>query len=81
MNEYMELLERPYLKNKDIAKVLGVSASTVSSNIKKMGLIKYPWGYNTDEVIQKFNLKAYIQRQNKKAPTPTKVESAQKVDM
>lgn len=81
MNEYMELLERPYLKNKDIAKVLGVSASTVSSNIKKMGLIKYPWGYNTDEVIQKFNLKAYIQRQNKKAPSADQSKSAQKVDM
>lgn len=81
MNEYMELLERPYLKNKDIAKVLGVSASTVSSNIKKMGLIKYPWGYNTDEVIQKFNLKVYIQRQNKKAPPADQSKSANKVDM
>ena len=73
MNEYMELLDRPYLKNKDIAKLLGVSTSTVSKNIKEHGLIKYPWGYSTDEIIQKFNLKAYIQRQNKKAPTPTKV--------
>lgn len=81
MNEYMELLERPYLKNKDIAKVLGVCPSTVSTNIKKMGLVKYPWGYNTDEIIQKFNLKAYIQRQNKKAPPADQSKSANKVDM
>lgn len=81
MNEYMELLERPYLKNKDIAKVLGVCPSTVSTNIKKMGLVKYPWGYNTDEIIQKFNLKAYIQRQKKKAPPADQSKSAQKVDM
>lgn len=67
MNEFMELLDRPYLKNKDIAKLLGVSASTVSKNIKEYGLMKYPWGYSTDEIIQKFNLKAYVSRQKKKS--------------
>lgn len=76
MNEYMDLLNKPYLRNKDIAKLLNVSKSTVSKCVKEYGLKKYPYGYSTDEIIQKFNLKAYIQRQNKKAPTPTKVESA-----
>ena len=78
MNEF---IDRPYLKNKDIAKLLGTSRSTVSKMVKEYGLQKWPWGYSTDEIIQKFNLKAYVNRQKKKAPTPTKVESAQKVDM
>lgn len=68
MNEYMELLEKPYLRNNEIAKLLDASPSTVSKAIKEYGLKKWPWGYSTDEIIQKFHLKAYVQRQKKKAP-------------
>lgn len=69
MNEYMELLERPYLKNKDIAKLLNASPSTISRMVKEKNIQRWPFGYSTDEIIQKFNLKAYVQRQNKKSAT------------
>lgn len=81
MNEFMELLDRPYLKNKDIAKLLGTSRSTVSKMVKEYGLQKWPWGYSTDEIIRKFNLKAYVNRQKKKAPSADQSKSANKVDM
>lgn len=76
MNEYMELLERPYLKNKDIAKLLNISKSTASKMVKEHNIKKWPCGYSTDEIIQKFNLKAYVQRQNKKAPSADQSKSA-----
>lgn len=40
MNEYMELLDKPYLKNNEIAKLLDTSPSTVTNMIKKQGLKK-----------------------------------------
>lgn len=65
MNEYMELLKKPFLKNKEIAQLLGVSPSTVCKFTKDKGLVKYPWGYSTDEIIDKLNLKKFVKRQEK----------------
>lgn len=65
MNKYMELLEKPYLRNCEIAKLLDVSAATVSRKAKEFNLEKYPWGYSTDEIIKKFKLQSYIARMKK----------------
>lgn len=77
MNEYMELLDKPYLKNNEIAKLLNTSPSTVSNMIKEQGLKKWPWGYSTDELIKKLGLQPYINRQKKKAPSADQSKSAQ----
>lgn len=76
MNRFMELLDQPFLRNKEIAELLRVSPSSVTKLVKEHGLKKWPWGYSTDELIKKLGLQSYISRQKKKAPSPTKVESA-----
>ena len=68
MNKYMELLDKPYLRNSEIAELLNASPSTVTNMIKKEVLKKWPWGYSTDELIKKLGLQSYINRQKKKAP-------------
>lgn len=65
MNKYMELLEKPYLRNCEISKLLDVSSSTVSVLIKKYNFEKYPMGYSTDEIIKKLKLQSFIQRMKK----------------
>ena len=77
MNKYMELLDKPYLRNSEIAKLLNASPSTVTNMIKKEGLKKWPWGYSTDELIKKLGLQSYINRQKKKAPSADQSKSAQ----
>ena len=63
MNQYIELLEKPFLKSGEIAKLLDVAPSTVTKMTKKYEMTKYPWGYSTDELIEKIGwLKKYIRR-------------------
>ena len=77
MNEYMELLDKPYLKSNEIAKLLDTSPATVTNMVKQQGLKKWPWGYSTDELIKKLGLQPYINRQKKKAPPADQSKSAQ----
>lgn len=76
MNEYMMLLEKPFLKNKEIAKLLCVSASTVTKLTKEKSLTKYAWGYSTDELIEKLDLKKYVKRHKNAVSTPTKATNS-----
>lgn len=76
MNEYMDLLNKPYLRQKEIAKLLNTSASTVCNMVKQLELKRWPWGYSTDELIKKLGLQPYINRQKKKAPSADQSKSA-----
>lgn len=68
MNEYVELLEKPFLKSSELAKLLNnASRSTISKLAKEKNLTKYPWGYSTDEIIEKLNLKKYVRRHKRNA--------------
>lgn len=53
-----EILSRPYIRQRDIVKVLNTSKSTVSKKCR--GLEKYPWGYDTRAVIKEFHLGDYM---------------------
>ncbi len=70
------LLQRPFIKPKEICEVVGTSKSTVSRKLKKSNLIKYEWGYETQKVITLFGLRDYfkwLERRNKKVDKkPTK---------
>ena len=76
MNEYMNLLEKPFLRNKEIAKLLCVSPSTVTKLTKEKSLTKYAWGYSTDELIEKLDLKKYVKRHKNAVSTPTKATNS-----
>lgn len=76
MNKYMELLEKPFLKNKEIAVLLDVSASTVTKITKEKSLTKHTCGYSTDEIIEKLDLKKYIKRHKNTVSTPTKATNS-----
>ena len=65
-----ELLQKPYLRCDEVAKVLGCSKGTVTKMIKDFNLKRWPWGISTDELIEKLDLKAYMARMKKSASRP-----------
>lgn len=71
----MELLDKPYLKGTELARLLDTSSCTVSRLVKDLDIKRWPWGYSTDEIIKKINLQPYINRQKKKSLTANKQDS------
>lgn len=61
--ERLRLIEKPYLTQADICKVLSKPSSTVSDWIKRSDLKRYGgFGYLTDDVIKAFQLSGAIKR-------------------
>ncbi len=59
----LELIERAYLKNVEIVKLLDSSRSAVTRAIKKAKIKRYPpFGYLTDDIVEAFNLDGAIKR-------------------
>lgn len=68
LEQKIELLNKPYLKSGEIARLLDRSPSTASEILKKNeGKIFYMkgWGYLTDDIIKVFKLDRYVKRVKK----------------
>lgn len=62
----MEILNKPYIRPKEIATVLDCSQSLVYKTLNKSNLTKYDWGYSTESVAKLFGFTKYYRELMKK---------------
>ncbi len=54
-----ELLQKPYLKQCEVAKIVGASPQSVGRECKAKGVERTRFGYLTEDIIKTFRLEGF----------------------
>lgn len=60
MEGYKSLTAKPFIRQKELSKLIGTCPKVLSTYLKAKGVELTPFGYSTSEVIEALNLEGFI---------------------